>query len=170
MKKLIYIFLFGIMLFSCTEKEENLTPSNEISYNLYQGSDFEYTGKVTVQELPDGNVQLSLRLNGARSEESYFFPAHLHFGTYDAIDSPIAYLLEPVDIRTLESVTVLGPLSNGQQLTFEAFRQFDGHIKIHLADSGPEYQIILSAGNIGKNDNSPEAFNMEQMTLCSPYY
>ncbi|MGY6742418.1 MAG: hypothetical protein ACXIUQ_06755 [Cecembia sp.] len=170
MKKLAVLFLFGLLLFSCQEKEESRYTTNEVSYNLYQSSDFNYEGTVWVRELIGGDLEMTLRLEGAKSDEAYFFPAHLHFGAYDNVDAPIAFLLNPIDIRTLESVTQLGALSNGKTMTFEDFKKFDGHIKIHLADSGPEYQIILSAGNIGKNDNSRAAFNLENMTLCSPYY
>ncbi|WP_291787815.1 hypothetical protein [Cecembia sp.] len=170
MKKLGILFLFGILLFSCSEKEDNKYTMNEISYNLYQGSDFDYRGTVWIKELVGGDLEMTLRLDGPKSDETYFFPAHLHFGAYDNIDAPIAFLLNPIDIRSLESTTQLGALSNGQTLSFQDFQSFDGHIKIHLADSGPEYQIILSVGNIGRNDNSIESFNLDKMTLCSPYY
>jgi hypothetical protein len=170
MKKLAILFLFVTMLYSCEEKDDSRYTINEVSYNLFQGSDFNYSGTVWVKELIGGELEMTLRLDGPKSDETYFFPAHLHFGAYDDIDAPIAFLLNPVDIRNLESITQLGPLSDGRTMTFEDFKRFDGHIKIHLADSGPEYQIILSVGNIGRNDNSIEAFNLDEMTLCSPYY
>jgi hypothetical protein len=170
MKKLAILFLGVMLLFSCQEKEESLYTGNEITYNLYQGSDFDYTGKINGREMINGNIELTVELDGRKESTDYYFPAHLHFGSYDNQDSPIAYLLNPVDIRNLKSVTVLSSLSDGRKLNFEDFKTFDGHVKVHLADSGPEYQIILTAGNIGKNDNSPEAFKIENMTLCSPYY
>jgi hypothetical protein len=170
MKKLAILFLGVMVLFSCQEKEESLYTGNEITYNLYQGSDFDYTGKINGREMINGNIELTVELDGRKESTDYYFPAHLHFGSYDNQDSPIAYLLNPVDIRNLKSVTVLSSLSDGRKLNFEDFKTFDGHVKVHLADSGPEYQIILTAGNIGKNDNSPEAFKIENMTLCSPYY
>jgi len=170
MKKLAILFLGVLVLFSCQEKEESMFTGNEITYNLYQGSDFDYTGKINARELVNGEIELTVELNGKKESTDYYFPAHLHFGSYDNLDSPIAYLLNAVDIRSLKSITVLGPLSDGRKLSFEDFKTFDGHVKVHLADSGPEYQVILTAGNIGKNDNSPEAFKVENMTMCSPYY
>lgn len=170
MKKLAIVFLIGIFFTACNPEKDGLYTSNEISYDLYQSSDFNYTGKVTVKELIGGELELSLELIGNKGDSDYFFPAHLHFGTYDSPNSPIAYLLNPINIKTLKSVTVLGQLSSGTKLSFNDFRTFDGHVKIHLADSGPEYQVILSAGNIGINDNSPQAFIREDMTLCSPYF
>lgn len=170
MKKLAILFLFGFMFISCGEEKGDDYTRNEMTFNLYQSSDFDYSGTILVKELIGGDLEIIIQLTGNKGDSDYFFPAHLHFGTYDNPDSPIAHLLNPVDIKTLKSVTILGQLSNGKKLNFNEFRDFDGHVKVHLADSGPEYQVILSAGNIGINDNSPQAFKKENITLCSPYY
>lgn len=170
MKKLAVIFLIGILFVSCSKDKDNPYTRNELKYDLYQSSDFNYTGTLSVKELVGGELELSIELTGNKGDTDYFFPAHLHFGTYDDPNSPIAYLLNPIDIKTLKSVTVIGQLSSGTKLNFNDFKNFDGHVKIHLADSGPEYQVILSAGNIGINDNSPQAFKKENMSVCSPYY
>lgn len=169
MKKLAIIFLSALIMFSCEQEKDSIYTTNEITYNLYQGSDFNYTGKVQIKELLNGDLELTLELTGSKGNDPYYFPAHLHFGSYNSPDSPIAYQLDPLDIRTLKSVTVLGQLSDGSKLKFGDLTVFDGHIKVHLADSGPDYQVILSVGNIGTNDNSPQAFKKEDMTLCSPY-
>jgi hypothetical protein len=170
MKKLAILFLGLLVLVSCQEKEDSMYTGNEISYNLYQGSDFDYTGKVNAREMVSGEIEITVELIGKKETSDYYFPAHLHFGSYDSQDSPIAYLLNAVDLRDLKSVTILGQLSDGRKLSFDELKSFDGHVKVHLADSGPEYQVILTAGNIGKNDNSPQAFKVENMTMCSPYY
>jgi hypothetical protein len=60
--------------------------------------------------------------------------------------------------------------SNGRNVKFEEFKQLNGHIKIHLADSGPDYQVILTAGNIGKNDNTSAAFSPSSITICASGY
>ena len=169
MKKLAFIFISALILVSCEQEKESTYTTNELTYNLYQGSDFDYTGKVQIKELLNGDLELTLELSGSKDNEPYYFPAHLHFGSYDSADSPIAFQLDPVDIRTLKSVTILRQLSDGSKLKFADLNIFNGHIKIHLADSGPEYQVILSVGNIGANDNSPQAFKREDMTVCSPY-
>jgi hypothetical protein len=170
MKKLAVIFLMSFLFVSCSKDKDSPYTRNELQYNLYQSSDFNYTGTLSVKELVGGELELTIELIGNKGNTEYFFPAHLHFGTYDDPNAPIAYLLNPIDIKSLRSVTILGQLSSGTKLNFNEFRNFDGHVKIHLADSGPEYQVILTAGNIGINDNRPEAFIKENMTLCSPYY
>lgn len=170
MKKLAVIFLMSFLFVSCSKDKDSAYTRNELQYNLYQSSDFNYTGTLSVKEMVGGELELTIELLGNKGDTDYFFPAHLHFGTYDDPNAPIAYLLNPIDIKSLKSVTVLGQLSSGTKLNFNDFKSFDGHVKIHLADSGPEYQVILTAGNIGINDNRPEAFIKENMTLCSPYY
>ncbi|MBW3468076.1 hypothetical protein [Arthrospiribacter ruber] len=170
MKKLIYTLAF-LVLISCNEDQSDpLYTDNEVEYTLFKASDFDYTGVLKVREMMGGELELEIQLEGQRGEEPYFFPAHLHFGTYDAVDAPMAHMLDPVDIRTLRSTTILGRLSNQESLDFDGFKNLDGHIKVHLADSGPEYQVILVAGNIGANDNNPGSFDSENMTLCSPYF
>jgi hypothetical protein len=169
MKKLALYLLMAIVLVSCQQDEEQKYTLNALEYNLYQGSEFDYQGKVNVREMANGALELTITLSGKKDAGEYFFPSHLHFGGFDNPNAPIAYLLNPVDIRNLKSETILGPLSDGKTLTFKDFENFNGHIKIHLADSGPEYGVILSAGNIGKNDNSLAAFSREMITVCSPY-
>ncbi len=171
MKKLLYPFIMSLFLISCNEdKGDPLYTGSEVTYMLHQSSNFDYSGKLIVKELIDGGLELNIEMDGTKSEEVYFFTAHLHFGSYDDVDAPIAHLLDPVDIGTLRSTTVLGVLSDQTTLTFEDFKTFDGHIKVHLADSGPDYQTILVAGNIGLNDNSVANFDRGKITVCSPYF
>ncbi len=171
MKNPYYLILLLITgMLSCQKEEESVYSGNSVSYDLFQSSDFEYKGLATFRELKSGEVEIALELQGPRSEEAYYFTSHLHFGPYDAEGADVAYLLNPVDIRTLGSKTVLGQLSNGTSLDFEAVKNFDGHIKIHLADEGPDYSVILATGNIGSNPNSPEGFDAGRITLCTPYF
>jgi hypothetical protein len=169
MKKLP-IFIFIWLVLACNPDAEQFYTGNELRYNLYAGSEFSYTGELIVRETVGKELELRINLEGNKSETPYFFPAHLHFGAYDSPDAPIAYLLNPVDIRTLNSTTLLSTLSDGRNLKFEEFKQLDGHIKIHLADSGPDYQVILTAGNIGKNDNTSAAFSPSSITICASGY
>lgn len=170
MKKLLTIILLTAVFFSCQKENDPVFTGNELEYRLYQSSAFNYSGTVHVKELIGGDLEFNISLEGEKGDTDYFFPAHLHLGKYDDPNAPVAYLLNPIGIRSLQSSTRLNQLANGQKLTFEDVKNLDGHIKIHLADSGPEYLVILSAGNIGKNDNSPEFFNKESVAVCSPYH
>ena len=166
MKIIFALPLLILLLVSCQPEEDKYT-ANSISYDLFQSSDFDYRGLAQVRELRNGDVEITVKLDGSSSTDAYYFPAHLHFGGYDKPDAEIAFLLNPIDIRKLESKTILGKLSNGTDLTFSDFKNFDGHLKIHLADEGPDYAVILATGNIGVNENSIESFSKEQMSVCS---
>ncbi len=170
MKKLIILLFILPFVFSCNKDKDDRYTRKSLEYNLFQGSDFNYDGKVVVREMINGNLEINIELRGNKSSEDYFFPTHLHFSSYDGPDSPIAFQLNPINNKDLKSSTVIGTLSNGQDLNFESFKNFDGHIKIHLAESGPDYEVILAVGNIGMNDNSKEAFQRESISLCLPVY
>lgn len=164
---LFFIFLFFV---SCDKEQDDDYTNNIIVYNLFQGSDFDYKGKLIVKELRSRQVELNIELEGSKENNPYFFPAHLHFGSYDNPASPIAFMLNPVDIRCLKSQTLLGTLSNGETLTFEAFKRFDGHIKVHLADNGPDYLVILAVGNVGSSSDMKADFNKEKISICLPSF
>ncbi|MEX0882035.1 MAG: hypothetical protein WDZ72_01045 [Cyclobacteriaceae bacterium] len=167
-----YLFVaLGLLMgfYSCTMDEKE-GAAESIVYDLFQSSDYSYQGKAEIRNLVNGEVEVVLTLDGPGSESPYFFTSHLHFGAYDASGAEIAHVLNPIDIRTLESRTILGQLSDGTQLTFGDIPSFDGHIKVHLADEGPDYNVILVSGNIGSNDSSLGGFNKNKMTLCSPFF
>lgn len=166
----ISIWAMIALLFAACEQEEEVYTANSITYQLFQSSDFPYEGNAVIKEMKGGELEVLLTLRGADSREPYFFPSHLHFGSYEEADAAIAVTLNPVDIRSLQSRTVLGTLSDGTNLRFEDFKRFDGHIKIHLAEDGPDYAVILATGNVGKNPNSPELFHRESVAICTPYF
>lgn len=79
----------------------------------------------------------------------------------------MAQMLAPVDARNLESKTVVNKLADGSQMDFQRFKNFDGHIKVHLAEDGPDYHVILAVGNIGVN--ATMGLDLEKISICSPY-
>ncbi|TDQ19191.1 hypothetical protein DFQ04_1008 [Algoriphagus boseongensis] len=163
MKKLFFIAIVLLGISSCSETEPDQYTGRELNFELFKSSDYDFTGTMNVKELVAGGLELTLRMNGVKANSDYSYPAHLHFGSYDQADAPIAFMLNPVSAKTLESNTILGKLSDGSQLDFEAMRMFDGHVKIHLANEGPDYQVILVAGNVGAN---PSAFNPDDLAIC----
>jgi hypothetical protein len=163
MKKLLLVWIVLLSLGACSESEPEKYTGRELAYQLFKSSEYDFTGNLLVKELTGGWLEFNLKLNGAKSTVDYQYPAHLHFGTYDQADTPIAYMLNPVSAKSLESVTGLGKLSNGTQLDFEAMRLFNGHVKIHLASDGPDYKVILVSGNVGGNST---AFDPQRIAIC----
>tara|TARA_R110002072_G_scaffold3334_2_gene24561 strand:- start:18412 stop:18891 length:480 start_codon:yes stop_codon:yes gene_type:complete len=155
---------------ACSENDPELYTGQKLEYQLNKASDYEYTGALTIRELTDGNLELTLQLVGAKSTAATTFPAHLHFGDYTNPEAPMAFMLNPVSGATLQSKTLLGSLMNGTKLSFEDMKTFDGHVKVHLAFEGPDYKVILVAGNIGSNVNENLKFDATLMTSCSPNF
>lgn len=170
MNKLILIPFLLLFIVSCQNESESKYTNNELAYFLFPGSDFDYTGIATFKELLNGELELTIQLDGAKGTEAYYFPAHLHFGSYDVAGAPMAFHLQPIDSRTLTSTTLIGQLSDGRKLSFPDLEDLDAHIKVHLADSGPDYAVILVLGNIGRNYVPTDSFKPEDIQLCSPYF
>ncbi|MDF2158084.1 hypothetical protein [Algoriphagus sp. CAU 1675] len=168
MKKLLFLALISLVFWSCGEQEPDKYTGQKLEFELFKSSDFDYTGNLIVQELTSGALEFTIQLEGARSEGAYTFPAHLHFGGYEQADAPIAFLLSPVSSESLKSVTEIGQLSDGSVPTFEQMKVFDGHVKIHLANEGPDYNVILVAGNIGTN--AELGFDPEKIAICGKSY
>ena len=164
------LLLGGIILgfVSCQDEETLYTP-REITYRLHQATQsYDYEGSAVFRELKTGALELTITMMGNKGNDAYFFPAHLHYGPYDTPDAPMAAMLDPVDIRTLKSTTVIEKLEDGTDFTFDQLEQFDGHIKVHLAADGPDYNVILVAGNIGNNAEM-ESFDLAKVAICAPY-
>ncbi len=170
-RRIFWIMLISVCISSCSANiNEPLDyTGRELNYTLYQTSDFDYTGTIKVREYPNKQLELNIQLNWEGAQNSSVnFPAHLHFGSYDDPDAPMAYMLNPVNSMSLNSSTRLEELVDGSKLNFESFQNFDGHVKVHLASEGPDYKVILVAGNVGSNADESAKFDPTQMTLCSP--
>lgn len=165
MKKLLLGLLVTVGLLSCNEQDPDVYTGEKIEFELFKSSGFDFNGTLLVQELTTGGVEFTIQLEGAKSN-TISYPAHLHFGSYDQADAPIAQLLTPVSGSDLKSKTVLNTLSDGSKVSFEQIKSFDGHVKIHLANEGPDYQVILVAGNVGANFNAELGFDPSKIAVC----
>lgn len=153
----IFLFIAILFCFSCGSDDEEKPSGRQTEYALLSAnSEYPYEGSVLFRELESGGVEITIQLTGNKGGTAYYFPAHLHYGAYDAPDAPMAAMLNPVDIRDLKSVTVVDKLATGEAFGFDDLEVFDGHIKVHLAEDGPDYHVILVAGNIGKNEALPQ--------------
>lgn len=170
MKKLIFGLIISLGIWSCSEPEPDMYSGQKLEFELFKSSDFNYSGNLTVNELTSGDLEFIIQLDGAKSLDEYEFPAHLHFGGYDEAEAPIAYLLNSISSKDLKSVTVLSQLPDGTTLDFEAMRAFDGHVKVHLANDGPDYGVILVAGNVGGNLSSEAIFDPSKIAICGKDY
>jgi hypothetical protein len=166
MKKLIFGLLFLSGIWSCTDSEPEVYSGQRLDFELFKSSDFDYSGQLSVQELIDGSLEFNIILSGASSASSMSYPAHLHFGSYDQANTPIAAILNSIPSKELKSVTILNQLSDGNKLDFDAMRNFNGHVKVHLAADGPDYGVILVAGNVGNTKLDQSEFDRNKIAVC----
>ncbi len=166
MKKLIFGLLFLSGVWSCTDPEPEVYSGQRLDFELFKSSDFDYSGQLSVQELIDGSLEFNIILSGASSASSMSYPAHLHFGSYDQANTPIAAILNSIPSKELKSVTILNQLSDGNKLDFDAMRNFKGHVKVHLAADGPDYGVILVAGNVGNTKLDQSEFDRNKIAVC----
>lgn len=151
MKTLIYTALAGALLWACQEREA-AQPSdftgNESAYALMAGSDYPVSGTVTFKEKKDGTTQISIALTG--TDGNIQMPVHLHLGNTATDAAAVAAFLTPVTSKNGVSETLLTRLGDETPITYEQLITMNACIKIHLGEAGPDKDIIIAAGDIGK--------------------
>lgn len=149
MKGLVWGFIGGLLLLACQEDDRvnQEYTGNETVYSLQQGSDYAVDGTVTFKEKNDGTTVVVVALSG--TEGSIEHPVHLHLGNISAPGVDVAALLNPVVGKTGMSETSLKQLSDETAVTYKELVKMNACIKVHLASSGPDRDIILAGGNVG---------------------
>lgn len=149
MKKGAVILLLIVFLMSCAEREViSEFTGNEITYPLPSASAYPVTGSVTLKEKRDGSTLVMVALSG--TDGTAKLPVHLHLGDISVDGAEVAALLQPVDATTGLSETPLRLLANENPVTYQELLTLEANIKVHLSDTGPEKDVILAGGNIGK--------------------
>lgn len=165
MKKIIAGMVLAAMLWGCQESDaiETVFTGNETVYSLQAGS-LNYpaiNGTATFREKKDGSTVISISLTG--TEGNLQHPVHLHMGTIATPDADVAALLTPVSGLSGKSETTLTILADESAITYNQLISLDACIKIHLAEAGPDRDIILAGGNIG---NSTAARTSDRIAVC----
>jgi hypothetical protein len=145
-------FLFAVLVFvGCQENEpESNFTGNEITYHLQQASAYEINGSVTFKERKNGSVTATIALKGTDGDAR--FPVHLHLGNLSTPGAEVALLLSPVVAASGKSETIIERLASGSSLNYKQLLDLEACLKIHLSDKGPDRDVILAGGNIGKSD------------------
>lgn len=168
MRNIFSVLLAFLMIaFSaCTDNDSPETPysGRSATYDLYAGYETGVPGTVEFRERKDLTVDIIIRLDDLEGDAS--LPAHLHFGNLSVADSPQAALLNNYNVAEGESITNIRVLADESEFTFERVADFDGSVKIHLGHTGDDYDVIVSAGNIGNNTSL--GFNLQSIGICSP--
>jgi hypothetical protein len=149
MKRMIWILAAGICVIGCqgNEEVESEFTGREMVYPLTQGSQYNVQGIVTIKEKNDGTSLVSVALTGTEGIAEH--PVHLHPGNISSPGADVAAQLSPIAGSSGTSETVLVRLSDESTITYNELINMDACVKIHLAASGPDRDIILAGGNIG---------------------
>ena len=149
MKRIAMALFVGAVVTACQENESISveTTGNEMVYPLQQASDYAISGTVSIREKCDGSSIVVVSLSGTEGDIEH--PVHLHLGTISEPGADVAALLNPVLGSTGQSETLLKQLSDETQISYRQLIDLNACIKVHLAASGPERDIVLAGGNIG---------------------
>ncbi len=164
MKKVIAGFVF-LLTVSCQENEplvDDFT-GNEVVYSLQSGSVYPISGNATFKEKKDGNAVIVIELTG--TEGNIEHPVHLHLGDIAAPGAEVAALLNPVTGSTGKSETTFTLLADETPINYSQLIELNACIKIHLATSGPDRDIILAGGNIGSSRGARLA-GKNEISIC----
>ncbi len=158
--------LVGILLiigWGCQDNDSVPTDftGNETVYALQSGSVYPVSGTATFKEKKDGSTVIIVNLSGTEGNTQH--PVHLHLGNVSSPDADVAALLNSVEGYTGKSETALTMLADGGSITYKQLIALGACLKVHLADSGPERDIILAAGNIG---SSVGAKSSGEIAIC----
>jgi hypothetical protein len=150
MKRFVGLLMVVLLLAACQEMEipTDLT-GYETTYELVAASTHDVRGIVTFKERKDGYTNVVISLSGTGGTAKH--PVHLHLGDISTPDADIAAQLNPVIATTGQSETLLKSLGDETPITYSGLMALKASIKIHLSDSGPEREVVLAAGNVGKS-------------------
>lgn len=139
----------ALLLIACEEKEiiDNAFTGNEVVYPLMAGSEYPVSGTLTIKEKKEGSAFLSIILTGTSGDVQH--PVHLHMGSINTADAPVAALLTPLIGRIGTSETSLNKLADESTITYAELIGLNASVKIHLAAAGPDKDVILAVTNIG---------------------
>jgi hypothetical protein len=150
MKRFSLFLLILVSLNACNENENisNEFTGNESTYPLIQGSDYLIQGTVSFKEKTDGTTLIAVVLSGTEGDIKH--PVHLHLGNISTPGAEVAALLNPVKGASGVSESHLAMLADESVISYQQLIALNACIKVHLSDVGPDKNIILAAGNIGK--------------------
>ena len=150
MNRIIVFLLVIIILSSCQESAvtESEFTGREIVYAIQPGSQYAISGTVTFKERKIGNTLVLLSLTGTEGKIQH--PVHLHLGDISTPAAEISAVLNPVLGETGKSETILAQLADESSVSYQDLIEMEASIKVHLAESGPDRDIILAGGNVGE--------------------
>lgn len=164
MKKVL-LLLCSVIAIACQESESvSDFTGNETTYPLVQASAYDVSGTITFKEKKDGSTLAEVQLNGTDGLLKY--PVHLHLGNIATPDAEVALLLNPVNAGNGKSETSISQLADERVVSYQDLLSLEACIKIHLAENGPDRDVILAGGNIGKSSLEEATSGRVGFSVC----
>ena len=169
----IFTCLFSLaaltmLLAACSDEQNTLEDQEftgrEIAYDLLQASEFPIEGTVVFRERIDKSLQVEVRVSGTNGDA--YHPVHLHYGNLSTPDAELAAQLNDLSAKTGESITIVPMLLDESAFGYNYMKNFDGSVKIHLAASGADSNVILAGGNIGVAAEKQPASGRINIAVC----
>ena len=159
------LLLLIVFIGSCTSNEQpSEFTGNQVTYSLIQASQYTVSGSVTYKEMRDGNTLVLVELKGTAGESKY--PVHLHLGDLSVQGASVAGLLEPIVGNIGYSQTILKQLADETPVNYTNLTKLNSCIKIHLASTGPQKDIVLAASNVGSASAKPLTSGRLGISIC----
>lgn len=126
----------------------NVITETNITYILDTIQPFGVYGTALFEKRENGNTLLTLSLEGTIAGETY--PATINLSSISTIGGgPVTKTLSNVNGATGKSYSTLRKLDSGLDITYINWLVYNGYINIY--QNSPEFQNIISQGNIGSN-------------------
>jgi len=149
MKKLIWVLGAMLLMVACQDNDQvkNEFTGNQAVYPLMAGSQYAIDGTVMFQEKVDGSAFITVLISGTEGKLEH--PVHLHLGDISEPGADVYALLNPVLGSTGRSETTITQASDESPISYQQLIALNACMKIHLAASGPDRDVILAGGNVG---------------------
>lgn len=159
MRRLIPMFLFSTLLWSCNSDDDATIDDGKgqtKEYAIIELNDG-IEGTLTFTEMQDNSTTIEIELEG--TEEGTTYQAYLRHDSA-AEQGDIALTLEPVDGATGLSTSQVSELDDETSINFEDLIDFDGHLII-VVEGADEEETPVAYADLGVNQLTGESFSLD---------
>lgn len=142
--------------------ENALTGMSE-DFDLFSVSDPNISGEALFSERVNGEVLVSITLEGTSADGMH--PAHIHLNTA-AEGGGIAISLADVNGENGTSNTNVTQQNDGTPVSYSDLKDFNGYINVHLSET--ELGTLVSQGDIGQNKLTGDVETYELGSVSNP--
>ena len=128
----------------------NVITDTKVTYTLSPIGTYGVSGTALLEKRENGNTLVTINLTGTIAGD--FYPATINLSSVATIGGgPVTKTLSNVDGTTGKSYTTIRKLDSGLNITYDNWSVYNGYINIY--HTAPEFDNIISQGNIGSNVN-----------------